>query len=472
VNLTIDPSFAGNFHKSFEFWILQLILRDEGFSKELYRNIEEGHFLHNHLKYIFTIVREFSKKFHRFPTKDELFNELIAKSDLIGPSTTDSVLKMAKKLYYYNLPDRDYISSNLEYFLRKTGVMNLIVEAMKEWPTYSIDEFKRRVDVAYKIKVNPEALGTSVADLLQGVLSRGTEPEGCPTGMPGLDRALGGCLRPGDLAVFMAPTNWGKTFTVINLTRQLWLNGANVLLVTLEEIEQKLNDRFIASLTQQDLRNIDDYKIRQMIVESLQQFEVMTDSTMIVKYFNAFSVTAQDIELHIQRVEEETGRKLDVVVLDYADLIKPTQKLEARRLELENIYRELKNVGERNNIGVITSSQGNRTASAINYNPKTGKYSTPKSLDISHIAESQGKANAADFIFSLREPVDTVQLQQDYPRSMLVTMDVSKTRASKRHAFMDYAANFHTQYMEELPEGYINRKNLDEEVAAKNKLAS
>ena len=85
------------------------------------------------------------------------------------------------------------------------------------------------------------------------------------------------------------------------------------------------------------------------------------------------------------------GKKPDVVIVDYADLLRGHGQ--EKRHELEGIYEDLRGLAGEYELPVWTASQANRSALEEDV------------IDASKIAESYGKVMVADFIISLSRKV-------------------------------------------------------------------
>ncbi len=89
------------------------------------------------------------------------------------------------------------------------------------------------------------------------------------------------------------------------------------------------------------------------------------------------------------------GIKPDMVIVDYADLLRPRSTSAEKRHELENIYEELRAIAQKYECVVITASQTNR--SGLN----------AEVITMEAISEAFNKCFVADFIYSLsRTPQD------------------------------------------------------------------
>ena len=86
-----------------------------------------------------------------------------------------------------------------------------------------------------------------------------------------------------------------------------------------------------------------------------------------------------------------------MIIVDYADLLKPVKSSGEKRHELENIYEELRAIAQVYNCPVWTASQTNR--SGLN----------AEVITMESISEAFNKCFVADFIFSLSRTIQDKQ---------------------------------------------------------------
>ena len=108
---------------------------------------------------------------------------------------------------------------------------------------------------------------------------------------------------------------------------------------------------------------------------------------LIIKEFPAGQAGLNTIEAHIEKCEGQ-GIKPDMVILDYADLLKGGRSKEKRE-RLDDIYTNLRGMATAKKLPIWTVSQVNRTASRENI------------IQGDRISESYGKIMIVDFAMSL-----------------------------------------------------------------------
>jgi replicative DNA helicase len=120
------------------------------------------------------------------------------------------------------------------------------------------------------------------------------------------------------------------------------------------------------------------------------------DGTLIVKEYPTKSASVQTIKNHIEKLKKR-GIEPDVVLIDYADLLRPLRHSGEKRHELEEIYEGLRGLAQIYDIPVWTASQTNR--GGLN----------AEVITMEAISEAFNKCFVADFIFSLSRTVQDKQ---------------------------------------------------------------
>jgi len=114
---------------------------------------------------------------------------------------------------------------------------------------------------------------------------------------------------------------------------------------------------------------------------------------LIVKEYPTKSASTMALRSHLEKLK---GRDIDVgmIVVDYADLIKPKRLSSEKRHDLESIYEELRAIAQEFECPVWTASQTNRSG----YNAEI--------VTMESISEAFNKCFVADFIFTLSRTME------------------------------------------------------------------
>ncbi len=87
---------------------------------------------------------------------------------------------------------------------------------------------------------------------------------------------------------------------------------------------------------------------------------VMRAGDIRIEAFPTYSATVEDIIAHLDNLQYYDNWVPDVLIVDYADIIKPSGGGNEVRHQLDNIWKKLRGLAQARNISVITASQAGR----------------------------------------------------------------------------------------------------------------
>ncbi|MCP4708825.1 MAG: hypothetical protein GY869_09385, partial [Planctomycetes bacterium] len=163
-----------------------------------------------------------------------------------------------------------------------------------------------------------------------------------PTGIPHLDFAMGGGLGRGELGILLAPPKRGKSTFLVNVAFGAVCAGYNVVFYTFEmgskQVSGRMDDRIMLSNGKLKLTNPMEY------LELLEgEINARLKGNIIIKKYPEDRHGVSTLDRHL-KLEEANGFKADLIVVDYADLMRPESKLQygSRHQDVEGIYRDLR----------------------------------------------------------------------------------------------------------------------------------
>ncbi len=190
-------------------------------------------------------------------------------------------------------------------------------------------------------------------------LADGTAPAGAPTGLPLLDKALGGGLKPGKMVVLAARPSVGKTSLAQQIALSVAAAGHGVLLLSQEMTAGELVDRAAANLGRVNLGALasgqfhnDDWT---RITEAME-----TAAGMPLFIEDEPALTLLAIRSKVQALQRR--QRLTLVVLDYLQLCSGSNARDNRNLQVEEISRGLKTLAKEAGVTILALSQLNRRA--------------------------------------------------------------------------------------------------------------
>src|SRR5262249_17967846 len=204
---------------------------------------------------------------------------------------------------------------------------------------------------------------TAVRALLPGVIDQiddaYTNPDklrGLPTGFTDFDKMTGG-LRPGDLVIVAGRPSMGKTTLAINMAEYAALHSRDkppsVAVFSMEIPSQQLITRMLSSIGGVPLQNLrsgrisdDDWVRITSATSQLSEAKIFIDETA--------ALTPTELRARSRRVKREHG--LDLIVVDYLQLMQVPGTKENRATEIAEISRGLKVLAKELAVPVIALS--------------------------------------------------------------------------------------------------------------------
>ena len=218
------------------------------------------------------------------------------------------------------------------------------------------------------------------------------------TGINELDHVLGGGLPIGTLGFVVGGSGEGKSMFLNHSACDKMWNRGFVGYATLELSKPFVEARAIANLTGIPTGDIEELKEQSVKIARDRLEHVKAQGGLLqVKDFTPMLTQVADIEHWVDECEQEHGRKMDALYVDYADRVGMIDKKGDARSGYETgriVSEGLKNLASEKKLWVWSASQSRRSENR----GKSGK-GTPKDLD--DIADSMEKPRIAHIVVTL-----------------------------------------------------------------------
>ncbi len=287
----------------------------------------------------------------------------------------------------------------------------------------------------------------SVRTMLPGLIDKIDEwhsnPDklrGLATGFVDFDRKTGG-LRGGDLVIVAGRPSMGKTTLAINMAENVACDAntkGSVLVFSMEMPSEQLMTRMLSSVGGVPLHDIrsgrisdEDWVRITSATSQLAEARIFIDETP--------GLTPMELRARARRVKRESG--LNLVVVDYLQLMQVAGTKENRATEISEISRGLKALAKELDVPVIALSQLNRSV----------EQRENKQPVMSDLRESGAIEQDADMIlFIYREEV----YDKNTPRKGEADITLAKHRNGETGTFtLTFQGQF-TRFQNYMPESY------------------
>lgn len=299
-------------------------------------------------------------------------------------------------------------------YRKDTGVDNVISDAEKAIFGVSQERYKRDL----------VPIADAADEYLERLLLNASIPggvTGLETGLKAVDRALDG-LQRSDLIIVAGRPGMGKTGFLIGIAKHVGLAlKRNVAFFTLEMSAEQLIQRMIAQET-----NIDSQKLRSAKLNDAEAQEVvhalgvLSESRIFVD--DTPAITPLQMRTKCRRMQMEIG--LDLVIVDYLQLMSGDTRTENRVQEVSYISRYLKVLARDLNVPVMAAAQLSRAV----------EQRQEKTPVLSDLRESGSLEQDADIVMFINRPE---QMKEESPLHNLAKLIVAKHRNGPTNSGID-----------------------------------
>jgi replicative DNA helicase len=308
-------------------------------------------------------------------------------NDLLKQSVVEQL-----RLVYQKISDTDlkYIKEQFLEFCKNQKIKNAIMESVDHLKSGQYDKIKHVVDLAMKAGMERNIGHEYMVDIEKrmSMMAR----KSIKTNWTEVDNIMDGGLAGGELGIITACAGSGKSWVLAKMGAEAMRQGKNVLHYTLELNENYVGLRYDACFTGIDFQNIRNN------IDIVKKKIAEVPGKLIIKYFPIKTVSAHSLKLHAERIQT-LGTKVDMIIVDYADILRPSQSERNSNSysEAGGIYEELRGVAGELQVPIWSASQSNRAAMDEDI------------IQANNISDSYRKIMTADFVMSLSRKMSDKQ---------------------------------------------------------------
>jgi replicative DNA helicase len=379
----------GRYGKSFQEGLVQLIFEDRPFADQITEVLDVEFLELEYLRAFVAKIVEYRVKYGKHPSTNAMISILRTELDRESEVTQQQVRDYFARVHTNEIADDiDYIKETSLDFCRKQKLKEAMMKSVNLLQTCSFDEISKVINDALKLGSENNFGHDFIADFEERYKPKFRLP--VTTGWTEIDTITSGGLGRNELGVVIAPTGAGKSMALVHLGSQAIKEGKTVVHYTLELQDTVVACRYDSCITKYPLSDLTNFKDE--IFEEIKNL----DGTLIVKEYPTKSASTNTIKAHLARLVKR-GIQPGLIIVDYADLLRPVVVRKEKRTELESIYEELRGLSNEMNCPVWTASQTNR--SGLNAEVVT----------MEQISEAFNKCFVADFICTLSRTIEDKQ---------------------------------------------------------------
>ena len=369
--------------------------------REILPLVKSHYFIDENLQRVYRQVKKFYSEYSKLPTRTQLF-ELTKLANLeLSEDRFNALFSVDLSSYNY-----DFLFKYTKAFIFYKNLNSSVIDVLSYLKTTDINPGNvELITNEVREKFN-EKLNLSFTNAESGLDFFNPKDHiqlskiGNPTGFKFFDKVLGGGWNPKTLVVFQGRPKVGKSMVLSNIAGRAFVSGCNVGIATLELSDRKYMKRLGSMVLEIQFKDYDSILTESELAEVSQKLinfkhTVPNLGELIVKEFPTGTASAIDVENYFLKVQQNTGKKFSVIVVDYINLMRPLREQGNTYEKIKVISEELRAVAIRNEWCIITATQIKRDAV------------DDQDLSMSDIAESFGLVHTVDSLFGLiRGPME------------------------------------------------------------------
>lgn len=413
------PEAKFEFDEEFQDKIVHTFLTEPKFARQMASVLEPEYFTKEASATLVSLTRDYVKTYKSTPDAPVMSTLVIDafKAGLIRKDLLPDVRELIKTAYTTPVKGADFIAEKVSEFARDKAVERAIIKSvgLHEKRDYAkiADLMREAINVGnlddgetYDYFAEVDNRTEYRKAIAKGTITR----DGISSGVPEIDALLyhyGWGRR--ELSCLMGPSKSGKSALLGTFAKNAALLGYNVLYVSLEVDKQIISDRIDADLSDTIIR---DLHIHADDVAAAIKAAQSKAGRLLMRDFGPGTLKVSMLRTMIEKLKAD-GVTLDLIVVDYADIMAGEERGASLQDQLRQIYIDLRALAFEFNALVLTATQTNREGA---------KQATARATDV---GDDWNKTRTVDVLIG----INTTEAERAAGESRLVWL-MSRNTAS------------------------------------------
>lgn len=388
------------FDEEFLTHLLGFLFRDVSFLTRTDGLVKPNYFESEVHGALASVALQYYQKYKTVPSRAALGTLLQDSIDrkVIRKELVPDVKDLMKQVYKEDLHDISFMVDKVAAFAKRQELTEAILKCADLIDKGDYDKVESIINKAVLIGENKDGDSydffgeiANRADYREEILAGRIKPTGVTTGWKKLDNLLyhKGWGRQ-ELSVLMAPAKAGKSMGLVSFASTAVLAGHNVLFVSLEVSTRIVADRLDANMTSTEINNL-----TMQLKKTKDGASLLAPKAgkLIVHDYPSGTFTPSQLRRLLHRYKA-CGTTFDLVIVDYADIMRPDHVVDESRENSRQIYLGLRQLACEFDCAMLSATQTNRA----------GFNSTISKME--HVAEDINKVRTVDLMLSLNPSAD------------------------------------------------------------------
>tara|TARA_B100000902_G_scaffold98868_1_gene101291 strand:- start:1024 stop:2385 length:1362 start_codon:yes stop_codon:yes gene_type:complete len=367
----------------FQSKIITSLLVDNKFIKQVVDILEISYFDSDSNKFLINSIKDYFSKYKTNPTM-EAIKVLIddVENDVLKTAIVDS---LRNAWQHRESNDLEFVQEKTLEFCKNQVVKNAIMDSVELLESQRYDEIKTIIDKAMTAGMERDIGHEYITGFEERMTQQARVTQ--PTQWDSVNDLMDGGLAGGELGVVVAPAGIGKSWTLQAIGAHAVAKGLNVIHYTLELNAQYVGLRYDTIVSGQPTGNLQYYK--DDVLKAINKLK----GNLIIKYYPTRTASVNTLTAHLQQCVLQ-GIKPDMIIVDYADIMKSTQHFNEKRHQIGHVYEELRGMAGEFDVPLWTASQANRSSLEEDV------------IGADKVSEDYSKVMTADFVMSMSRKVE------------------------------------------------------------------
>lgn len=370
-------SSIDSYGPQFQNKIISSLLSNRQFITNIHDILDVDYFSSPAHQWIIKEILEYYRKYHTNPSLDVLKIELKkVENDILQVSIKEKL----KEAYIASEEDIQYVQEEFTNFCRNQQLKKALLKSVDLLNGGDFEGIRRIVDNALKAGQEKNIGHEYEKDIEERYREENRNP--IPTPWPIFNQLLQGGLGEGDFGLIFGNPGGGKSWTLVGIGGEAVRMGYTVVHYTLELSEGYVGKRYDAFFTKIEANEISQHK------QAVEAVVPDLPGRLIIKDYPPKRASIYTIEAHIQQLKDQ-GIDPDLIIIDYADLLRSTDRTKEKKDEIDLIYMDIKGLAKSLHKPIWSVSQVNREGAKEDV------------IEGTHVQGSYDKTFITDFCASL-----------------------------------------------------------------------
>jgi replicative DNA helicase len=365
------------------------LITSDRFCREIVPVLSPKHLEIEYARILAEWIKDYFDDYGVAPQKDIMKLYRARAEELRDDSLQENVLSFIRNLdEHYDekkISNVDFAVSQSVQYLKKRS-LNDLAETISA--NIALDDVEKAESVLtkYKCVESSETSGISLLHDSESIADSFLNENTLLFEVGGAFGKVLGKIHREDFVAFLAPMKRGKSWALLNMAVESLKNGLKVVFVSLEMSQEEMTKRAWSSLSGQlseDKEDIDypyfvensdtakPWKIeyKKISRKAVSIADIGRKQKNMIRMFRggdiriisapAYGWSVERVDAEIEKLSQKDGYNPDVIIIDYADILAPSEKGEYRN-QLDGIWKRLRGLAQRRKAVVFTATQSTR----------------------------------------------------------------------------------------------------------------